>query len=179
MDTWEVEEAAAPAVEEQQVEKAAPQESGPKSVNASELSIPQLKQLGQRVHAESQQLNAAVGSLKNAGTNYVGSKMAVSDWKTAKEKNDLDIFVPYTNLLFVHGKIDVEAPMLVELGAGVLMEKNDDETIEFFEKRLNMVSGSLNKVGSQLQQKQMAKMAIGKEIESKMKNMQLYNKIYS
>ena len=53
------------------------------------------------------------------------------------------------------------------------------ETIEFFEKRLNMVSGSLNKVGSQLQQKQMAKMAIGKEIESKMKNMQLYNKIYS
>jgi hypothetical protein len=53
------------------------------------------------------------------------------------------------------------------------------ETIEFFEKRLNMVSGSLNKVGNQLQQKQMAKMAIGKEIESKMKNMQLYNKIYS
>jgi len=42
-----------------------------------------------------------------------------------------------------------------------------------------MVSGSLNKVGSQLQQKQFAKMAIGKEIETKMKNMQLYNKIYS
>ena len=52
--------------------------------------------------------------------------MAVSDWKAAKEKNDLDIFVPYTNLLFVRGKIDVEAPMLVELGAGVLMEKTDD-----------------------------------------------------
>ena len=52
--------------------------------------------------------------------------MAVSDWKSAKEMNDLDIFVPYTNLLFVRGKIDVDAPMLVELGAGVLMEKNDD-----------------------------------------------------
>ena len=52
--------------------------------------------------------------------------MAVSDWKAAKERNDLDIFVPYTNLLFVRGKIDVEAPMLVELGAGVLMEKNDE-----------------------------------------------------
>ncbi|CBY24729.1 unnamed protein product [Oikopleura dioica] len=179
MDTWTVEEdtAVVPAVEEQQVQESdAPKQ---KSVNASELSIPQLKQLGQRVHAESQQLNAAVGSLKTAGTNYVGSKMAVSDWKAAKEMNDLDIMVPYTNLLFVRGKIDVEAPMLVELGAGVLMEKTDDQAIEFFEKRLNMVSGSLNKVGSQLQQKQFAKMAIGKEIETKMKNMQLYNKIYS
>jgi len=56
--------------------------------------------------------------------------MAVSDWKAAKEMNDLDIMVPYTNLLFVRGKIDVEAPMLVELGAGVLMEKTDDR--EYF-----------------------------------------------
>ena len=56
--------------------------------------------------------------------------MAVADWKAAKEMNDLDIIVPYTNLLFVRGKIDTEAPMLVELGAGVLMEKTDDRKSE-------------------------------------------------
>ena len=42
-----------------------------------------------------------------------------------------------------------------------------------------MVSGSLNKVGGELQQKSMANRAIGQEINDKMKEMNLYNKIYT
>lgn len=50
--------------------------------------------------------------------------------------------------------------------------------MEFFDRRLNMVTGSMNKVGSELQQKSMANQAIGKEITDKVKQLSLYNKIY-
>ena len=50
--------------------------------------------------------------------------------------------------------------------------------MEFFDRRLNMVSGSMNKVGGELQQKSMAGQAIGKEIADKVKQLNLYNKIY-
>lgn len=52
------------------------------------------------------------------------------------------------------------------------------EAMEFFDRRLNMVTGSMNKVGSELQQKSMANQAIGKEITDKVKQLSLYNKIY-
>ena len=50
--------------------------------------------------------------------------------------------------------------------------------MEFFDRRLNMVSGSMNKVGGELQQKSMAGQAIGEEIADKVKQLNLYNKIY-
>jgi len=43
---------------------------------------------------------------------------------------------------------------------------------------MQMVTTSLNKCGSEMQQKAMAGQAIEKEITDKMKNMEIYNKIY-
>ena len=52
------------------------------------------------------------------------------------------------------------------------------DTIKFLDRRMQMVTTSMNKCGSELQQKAMAGQAIEKEMESKMKEMNLYNKIY-
>ena len=52
------------------------------------------------------------------------------------------------------------------------------DTIKFLDRRMQMVTTSLNKCGSEMQQKAMAGQAIEKEITDKMKNMEIYNKIY-
>jgi len=149
-----------------------------KVVNVKDLDVNQLKQIGKRVQQECQQLSGAITGLKKAGTNFFAAKTAVSDWKAAKKLGDLDVIMPMTDTLYLRAKIDVEAPLLIELGAGTMMEKTEQQAMEFFDRRLNMVSGSMNKVGGELQQKSMAGQAIGKEIADKVKQLNLYNKIY-
>ena len=41
------------------------------------------------------------------------------------EKGETEIMVPMTNTLLIRGKM-VDAPMMVELGGGILMEKNTE-----------------------------------------------------
>lgn len=149
-----------------------------KVVNVKDLDVNQLKQIGKRVQQECQQLSGAINGLKRAGTNFFAAKTAVSDWKAAKKLGDLDIMLPFTDSLYLKAKIDVDAPLLIEIGSGTIMEKTEDQAMEFFDRRLNMVTGSMNKVGSELQQKSMANQAIGKEITDKVKQLSLYNKIY-
>ena len=44
------------------------------------------------------------------------------------EKGETEIMVPMTNTLLIRGKM-VDAPMMVELGGGILMEKNTEGRI--------------------------------------------------
>merc|ERR1711935_462573 len=112
-----------------------------------------------------------------SSTNFFGARQAVQSWKENMEMGDDKIFVPMTNSLLVPGKM-AEGAMLVELGGGIMMEKSIEDTIKFMDRRMQMVTSSMNKCGSELQQKAMAGQAIEKEMESKMKEMNLYNKIY-
>ena len=41
------------------------------------------------------------------------------------EKGETEIMVPMTNTLLIRGKM-VDAPMMVELGGGILMEKSTE-----------------------------------------------------
>merc|ERR1712193_8283 len=148
-----------------------------KSVHISELSIQQLQNIGRQTQQEFNQLRQSMSGLKAAGTNFFGARQAVQSWKENLEMGDDKIFVPMTNSLLVPGKM-AEGNMLVELGGGIMMEKSIGDTIKFLDRRMQMVTTSMNKCGSELQQKAMAGQAIEKEMESKMKEMNLYNKIY-
>ena len=44
------------------------------------------------------------------------------------EKGETEIMVPMTNTLLIRGKM-VDAPMMVELGGGILMEKNTEGNV--------------------------------------------------
>merc|ERR1711892_65182 len=148
-----------------------------KSVHISELSVQQLQNIGRQTQQEFNQLRQSMSGLKAAGTNFFGARQAVQSWKENMEMGDDKIFVPMTNSLLVPGKM-AEGAMLVELGGGIMMEKSIEDTIKFMDRRMQMVTSSMNKCGSELQQKAMAGQAIEKEMESKMKEMNLYNKIY-
>jgi len=148
-----------------------------KSIAISELSISQLQNVGKQNHQEFQMLKQSMTGLKAAGTNFYGARAAVQSWKENLEMGDTGILVPMTNSLLVSGHMQ-EGKMLVELGGGILMEKTIDESIAFLDRRMKMVTTSMNKCGSELQQKAMAGQAIEKEMESKMKELNLYNKIY-
>ena len=43
----------------------------------------------------------------------------------AKKLGDLDVIMPMTDTLYLRAKIDVEAPLIIELGAGTMMEKTE------------------------------------------------------
>merc|ERR1712131_128072 len=162
----------APARQQQQQQQ--PQQ---KQINIKDLSVQQLRNVGKQNKQEFNMLKQSLNGLKAAGTNFYGARAAVEGWKTNMEKGETEIMVPMTNTLLIRGKM-VDAPMMVELGGGILMEKNTEDTIKFLDRRMQMVTTSLNKCGSEMQQKAMAGQAIEKEITDKMKNMEIYNKIY-
>lgn len=149
-----------------------------KSVSIKDLNVKQLENIGKQVGQECKQLNNAVSGLKKAGTNFFAARTAVSDWKAAKRLGDTNIVMPFTNVMYVNAKISMDAPLFVELGSGITMEKTEDEAMAFFDRRIQMVTGSMNKVGNELMQKNMATKAIQQEMNDKMKQMNLYNKIY-
>ena len=95
-------------------------------------------------------LRQSLNGLKAAGTNFYGARAAVEGWKSEfhqiiqklilklsdfetvinntlanMEKGETEIMVPMTNTLLIRGKM-VDAPMMVELGGGILMEKSTE-----------------------------------------------------
>lgn len=153
------------------------QSAGQKKVHISDLSIQQLQNVGKQNKQEFNMLRQSLNGLKSAGANFYGARSAVESWKQNLDMGDTEIMVPMTNTLLVRGKM-VDSPLLVELGGGVLMEKSVEDSLKFLERRMQMVTSSLNKCGSEMQQKAMANAAIEKEMTQKMKEMNVYNKIY-
>merc|ERR1711935_950840 len=104
------------------------------------------QEIGRQTQQELNQLRQSMSGLKAAGTNFFGARQAVQSWKENMEMGDDKIFVPMTNSLLVPGKM-AEGAMLVELGGGIMMEKSIEDTIKFMDRRMQMVTSSMNKCG--------------------------------
>ena len=53
-----------------------------------------------------------------------------------------DVFVPLTESVYVPGKIKPSSELLIELGTGYFVEKNAEQTVEFLQRKMQLVDAN-------------------------------------
>ena len=113
---------------------------------------------------------------------FITAREAVHDIKGA---NGQDLMVPLTGSLYVRGKLsqkdafivgmhwdqlfDLKFHYLSDIGTNYYVEKDHQEAMEFFDRKLKYVEENLDKVEPQVRQKQTSKMMVQRELVEKMK----------
>lgn len=115
---------------------------------------------------------------------FITAREAVNDMKG---NNGQPLMVPLTGSLYVRGKLSDNEKYIVgmyifyllfeyrtdnafiDIGTNYYVEKNQQEAVEFFDRKLKYVEENMDKVAPQVQQKQNSKMMVERELVEKMK----------
>ncbi|TID15838.1 hypothetical protein CANINC_004368 [Pichia inconspicua] len=68
------------------------------------------------------------------------------------ESTDKEMFIPLTSSLYVRGKNQVEN-FKIDIGTGYFVEKNQEESISFFKKRIDKLNGDAVKLKALITEK--------------------------
>ncbi|CAN0452856.1 unnamed protein product [Ascophyllum nodosum] len=111
------------------------------SIDLSVLSLEQLNQMKTKHEEEVQALSNNFVKLRDAQARFSESISAV---ETLKETVDnKEILVPLTRSLYVPGRIVEPDKMLVDVGTGYYVEKDQKKTVEFLERKKAIVETNL------------------------------------
>merc|ERR1711931_569981 len=138
----------------------------PQMVDIRQLNPQQLTEVSQRIDQELQVLQGCHNELMSVRKKFITSREAVNDMKG---NNGQPLMVPLTGSLYVRGKLSDNEKYIVDIGTNYYVEKNQQEAVEFFDRKLKYVEENMDKVAPQVQQKQNSKMMVERELVEKMK----------
>ena len=95
----------------------------------------------------------ACGQLSMAGETMIKGRSALSQLKETEIENDLNILVPMTSLLYVPGRLALPQQFLVDIGSDTIMEKNSDQSMDFFDRRSQMLKQSFEELNTKLRKR--------------------------
>lgn len=116
------------------------------SVNLSSLDPQQLMGFKQNTQQELLHLESSYDALILAQNKYrdcINSVKLID--KNHEESKDKEMLIPLTSSLYVKGTNNVEN-FKIDIGTGYFVEKNKEESIQFFNKRINKLNGDSSKL---------------------------------
>lgn len=125
--------------------------SAPTTINAAELSIPQLQQHKQVLEQELAYLTDTVAKLKAAQQAYDMSGKVLGELTPDQEGKD--ILVPLTNSVFVRGKVADCKSVLVDIGTGYYVERPVAGAKNHCEERSKVLNGNVGQFAKLLGEK--------------------------
>ncbi|XP_030632883.1 prefoldin subunit 5 isoform X1 [Chanos chanos] len=128
------------------------------AVNLTELSLPQLEGLKSQLEQETEFLTSSIGQLKVVQTKYVEAKESLSVLNKSNEGKEL--LVPLTSSMYVPGTLNDVEHVLVDVGTGYYVEKNVEDTKEFFRRKIDFLTKQIEKIQPALQEKHTMKQAV-------------------
>lgn len=131
------------------------------TIQLDQMSLEQLDQLKQREESRMQVLSARYAQLRQAAARLAASNTAVVELGecikslSSQQIKHCDVFIPLTESVYVPGKINLENSkndeLMVELGTGYFVEKSQEDTIDFLNRKLRLVDVNSNNVTTALQ----------------------------
>lgn len=122
------------------------------SVNLASLEPQQLMAFKQNTQQELMHLQSSYDALLLAQSKYkdcINSVNLIEDNKNnqgdSESESDKEMFIPLTSSLYIRGKNQVEN-FKIDIGTGYFVEKNKEESITFFKKRIDKLSGDALKL---------------------------------
>lgn len=124
------------------------------SVNLATLGPQQLMAFKQNTQQELIHLQSSYDALLLAQSKYkdcINSVNLIEDNRES-ESTDKEMFIPLTSSLYVRGKNQVEN-FKIDIGTGYFVEKNQEESISFFKKRIDKLNGDAVKLKALITEK--------------------------
>ncbi|CAB1353750.1 unnamed protein product [Coregonus sp. 'balchen'] len=140
------------------------------AVNLTELSLPQLEGLKTQLEQETEFLTSSIGQLKVVQTKYVEAKDSLSVLN--KNNAGKELLVPLTSSMYVPGTLHDVEHVLVDVGTGYYVEKNVDDTKEFFKRKIDFLTKQIEKIQPALQEKYGMKQAVIEVMNIKIQQLQ-------
>ncbi|CAN6657521.1 prefoldin subunit 5 [Trichomonascus vanleenenianus] len=114
-----------------------------KQVDIKSLSIQQLYEIQQQLQQEIDHLSDSFSKLRQALTKFQDCSDTVKLVSNpANEENE--ILVPLTSSLYIPGKMQDVDKFMVDVGTGYYVEKNSEDSIEFFHRKVKTLTKNLN-----------------------------------
>lgn len=92
-------------------------------------------------------------------------QLTLSTIEEASEK-DSEILIPIGSEAYAYGKLTNQKTFIVEIGAGVALEKNLEDAKTILNKRLNELSSAVTDLQSEIQKVSLTMQRLAPEIES-------------
>ncbi|KAK6471202.1 prefoldin subunit 5 [Huso huso] len=140
------------------------------AVNLAELSLPQLEGLKGQFEQETEFLTSSIAQLKVVQTKYVEAKDCMNVLKT--ENKGKELLVPLTSSMYVPGTLSDVEHVLVDVGTGYYVEKNVEDTKEFFKRKIDFLTKQIEKIQPALQEKHSMKQAVIEVMNMKIQQLQ-------
>ncbi|KAK6466826.1 prefoldin subunit 5 [Huso huso] len=141
------------------------------AVNLAELSLPQLEGLKGQFEQETEFLTSSIAQLKVVQTKYVEAKDCMNVLKT--ENKGKELLVPLTSSMYVPGTLSDVEHVLVDVGTGYYVEKNVEDTKEFFKRKIDFLTKQIEKIQPALQEKHSMKQAVIEVMNMKIQQLQV------
>ncbi|XP_058869396.1 prefoldin subunit 5-like isoform X1 [Acipenser ruthenus] len=141
------------------------------AVNLAELSLPQLEGLKGQFEQETEFLTSSIAQLKVVQTKYVEAKDCMNVLKT--ENKGKELLVPLTSSMYVPGTLSDVEHVLVDVGTGYYVEKNVEDTKEFFKRKIDFLTKQIEKIQPALQEKHGMKQAVIEVMNMKIQQLQV------
>ncbi|RXM28316.1 La-related protein 4 [Acipenser ruthenus] len=140
------------------------------AVNLAELSLPQLEGLKGQFEQETEFLTSSIAQLKVVQTKYVEAKDCMNVLKTENKGKELLVPLTSSNVfymvfvsmlhpldpaseMYVPGTLSDVEHVLVDVGTGYYVEKNVEDTKEFFKRKIDFLTKQIEKIQPALQEK--------------------------
>uniref|UniRef100_A0A8C7C9B8 Prefoldin subunit 5 n=4 Tax=Salmoninae TaxID=504568 RepID=A0A8C7C9B8_ONCKI len=138
------------------------------AVNLTELSLPQLEGLKTQLEQETEFLTSSIGQLKVVQTKYVEAKDSLS----VLNKNNAGELLKLPWFMYVPGTLNDVEHVLVDVGTGYYVEKNVNDTKEFFKRKIDFLTKQIEKIQPALQEKYGMKQAVIEVMNIKIQQLQ-------
>ncbi|MGH0177278.1 UNVERIFIED_CONTAM: hypothetical protein FKN15_074857 [Acipenser sinensis] len=147
------------------------------AVNLAELSLPQLEGLKGQFEQETEFLTSSIAQLKVVQSKFVEAKDCMNVLKTENKGKELLVPLTSSNVfymvfismlppldpaseMYVPGTLSDVEHVLVDVGTGYYVEKNVEDTKEFFKRKIDFLTKQIEKIQPALQEKHGMKQAV-------------------
>ncbi|XP_058869397.1 prefoldin subunit 5-like isoform X2 [Acipenser ruthenus] len=120
---------------------------------------------------ETEFLTSSIAQLKVVQTKYVEAKDCMNVLKT--ENKGKELLVPLTSSMYVPGTLSDVEHVLVDVGTGYYVEKNVEDTKEFFKRKIDFLTKQIEKIQPALQEKHGMKQAVIEVMNMKIQQLQV------
>jgi len=145
-------------------------EAGQQMVEIASLNPMQLTQLQEQLKSELELFTNSMQQLRVATAKFQESLQSVAKLEGTQDGHE--VMVPLTSSLYVPGKLKDTNALLIDIGTGYYVEKNREEAVQYFQRKIEFIGKQMETIQGYLKQKLLAKQKVDETLQIKVGQLQ-------
>ncbi|PVU84959.1 hypothetical protein BB559_007269 [Furculomyces boomerangus] len=124
-------------------------------IKIEDLSVAQLNSLKEQFESDISNLTKMYGKLRQAQATFIECTNCLKSLENDDSKKvETKVLVPLTNSLYVRGRLEKNANVVVDVGTGYYIEKSTNDSKIFYNKKIEYIQNNSDKLLKTINEKQ-------------------------